>query len=47
MTDKPQMIRVQGGSIYLNPGADFVQPLVQSPLTFEQNRSVEEEPVIA
>jgi hypothetical protein len=33
---KPQIFTVHGGFAAMNPGADFVQPLAQSPLAPEQ-----------
>jgi len=33
---KPVILVVHGGSAAMNPGADYVQPLVQSPLAPEQ-----------
>ena len=36
LTDKPQISKVHGGCAAMNPGADFVQPLAQSPLAPEQ-----------
>jgi hypothetical protein len=36
LTDKPQILVVHGGCAAMNPGADYVQLLVQSPLAPEQ-----------